>query len=255
VFLLKFPSESDRNLLFWAQEAEPSTDAENIEAINVALRSVVDGMEVERSPSASQGPPTVPGGASAPGSIRDTPAAGANIGGGEGLHSSGNVSRQDPAEPSATPAGEHLPGTRGDGMSIGASQLAAALGNIMSEAGGGIAAAGGHEALAGPPLTEVLKAERLIPLLRTHELLDRLLPFLPETFRSVEGLSEIIDSPQFKGQLAVLSHALATGQLGNEQFGLSQAGYGVAEFLKAIQRQADDEKQAGGGSGEGKDGG
>jgi len=174
------------------------------------------------------------------------------------------MSLELPQDPTATPATDSNPrsanpdrvagGGGAGGMieagGIGASQLAAALGNILS---GSEAAAGGstsnpHNNLnaalrMGPPLGEVLKAERITPLLDNAKLVERLAPFLPEEQRSPAAMAEIVNSPHFKHQLDVLSEALATGQIDTSQFGLGPPAFGVAEFLKAIQREAEKEKK------------
>jgi len=49
----------------------------------------------------------------------------------------------------------------------------------------------------------------------------RLAPFLPEQHRTPRALAELANSTQFKQQLKVFGHALATGQLDMAQFGLS----------------------------------
>jgi len=156
---------------------------------------------------------------------------------------------EQPAAPSATPAAADADaGVRAGESGIGASQLAAALGSII----GGTGAASLPAAVrgpSGPPLTEVLKADRISPLLlKNPELVERLAPYLPEEHRSAEAMVEIINSPQFKHQLAVLTQALETGQVDTSHFGLGVASYGVAEFLKAIQKEV---AKDGEGSGDG----
>ena len=151
---------------------------------------------------------------------------------------------EDPRDPSATPAAG-APAPTADNSGIGASALAAALGSILA----GSTPAGpsrGMPQLTGPSLGEVLKAERIAPLLQNPTLVVRLAQYLPEEHRSAEAMAQIIHSPQFKHQLDVLTHALATGQIDTSQFGLGPPAFGVAEFLKAIQRQADQEAEAAG---------
>lgn len=148
---------------------------------------------------------------------------------------------ENPSAPSATPAA-HASGTP-DTSGIGASQLAAALGHIMGGAAPGAGPSSASGAPSGPPLTEVLKADRVAPLLSNPQLVERLAPFLPEEHRTPEAMVEIINSPQFKQQLAVLTQALETGQVDTSHFGLGPASYGVAEFLKAIQREAGKEEE------------
>lgn len=150
------------------------------------------------------------------------------------------ASSENPTAPSATPA-LGAPTTGQGPQGIGASALAAALGNIMGGASAG-APAGMHMAgvsiPSGPPLAEVLKAERILPLLQNPALVERLAPYLPEEHRSAEAMAQIVNAPQFKHQLAVLTQALETGQVDTSHFGLGQPAFGVTEFLKAIQREA-----------------
>jgi 26S proteasome regulatory subunit N13 len=175
-----------------------------------------------------------------------------------------------PQDPNATPATDSNPrsanpGTIGGGAGssggifeaggIGASQLAAALGNILSGAAPSTNNNPNNNNVAaalrmGPPLGEVLKAERIAPLLTNNAtLVERLAPYLPEEHRTPEAMAEIVNSPQFKHQLDVLTQALAQGQISTSEFGLGASpAYGVAEFLKAIQREAEKEKKESEGS-------
>jgi len=176
------------------------------------------------------------------------------------------MSLELPQDPNATPATDSNPrsanpdsiagggGTGGvfEAGGIGASQLAAALGNILSgsEADAGGSTSNPHNNVGatalrnlGPPLGEVLKAERITPLLDNATLIEKVAPFLPEEHRSPAAIAEIVNSPQFKHQLDVLTQALATGEIDTSQFGLGPPAFGVAEFLKAIQREAEKEKK------------
>ncbi|KAL4519362.1 hypothetical protein Ndes2526A_g00450 [Nannochloris sp. 'desiccata'] len=232
VFTLKFAEEADRTLFFWAQENAAENDDAIIQSVNLALSSVLNGMDED--------------------TLGDQP-----------------MSLELPQDPNATPATDSNPrsanpdrvaggggggGTGGifEAGGIGASQLAAALGNILSGSGVEAAAGGsssnpnntiGAALRMGPPLGEVLKAERITPLLDNATLVERVAPFLPEEHRSQAAMAEIVNSPQFKHQLDVLTQALATGQIDTSQFGLGPPAFGVAEFLKAIQREAEKEKK------------
>lgn len=46
-FHLKFPRDSSRSVFFWSQEPDPKADDTAVDAINIALNSILDGMEVE----------------------------------------------------------------------------------------------------------------------------------------------------------------------------------------------------------------
>ena len=76
--------------------------------------------------------------------------------------------------------------------------------------------------------------------------------------RSQAAIAELVSTPQFRQQVALMGHALATGQLDTSHFSLPGGqGYGVAQFLAAIQRQGDEARAAneGGGGGGGGDAG
>lgn len=61
----------------------------------------------------------------------------------------------------------------------------------------------------------------------------------PPWRRSAAAIRELVSTPQFRHQVGLFSHALSTGQLDTSQFGLPPGGFGVADFLRAIQQQAD----------------
>lgn len=117
-------------------------------------------------------------------------------------------------------------------QAIGASQLAAALGSIMQQSSN-----------AGMSLSDVLRPEVVTPILTAPEMFEKLKLYLPEEFRSPDSFASILSSPQFRHQLALLSQALATGQMDASVFGLGENASGVDGFLDAIQKQADGEKE------------
>jgi len=43
IFALKFPSEPERTILFWAQDPDPASDQAFVDAANLAFNSVLDG--------------------------------------------------------------------------------------------------------------------------------------------------------------------------------------------------------------------
>lgn len=242
MFTLKFPSEPDRDLFFWAQEPQADSDTQFVNAVNAALTSVLDGeiTAFQIDPYSLclladaltncccliSKPTPIP--ILLPGMDADTDVA----------------MSEDPRDPSATPAAGAPPPTSDNIGGIGASALAAALGNILTGGTSGTGPSQGIPQLSYPSLGEVLKADRIAPLLQNPSLVARLAPYLPEEHRSTEAMAQIIHSPQFKHQLEVLTQALATGQIDTSQFGLGPPAFGVAEFLKAIQRQADQEGAA-----------
>lgn len=84
----------------------------------------------------------------------------------------------------AAAAGGAAAGGGGGNAAISASNLAAALGSILS---GAAARQAGMAAMAdpGPSLGEVLKPEAVGPLLASEEMVARLAPYLPEEHRWV----------------------------------------------------------------------
>ena len=86
------------------------------------------------------------------------------------------------AAPAAPAAAAPTAAGGGGGAAISASNLAAALGSILS---GAAARQAGMAAMAdpGPTLGDVLKPEALGPLLASEEMVARLAPYLPEEHR------------------------------------------------------------------------
>ncbi|KAG6866298.1 hypothetical protein C0991_006394 [Blastosporella zonata] len=116
---------------------------------------------------------------------------------------------------------------------------------ILRNAGSGTSAPQAPEL----SLTDILTPAVLGPLFNTHpELIPALFPHLPPDLPmppSAEVLGRIINSPQFRSALSNFDQALRTGLLGNLVRGLGlpeEAGTGVAAFLRAVQEQADQER-------------
>ena len=91
------------------------------------------------------------------------------------------------------------------------------------------------EAAAAEPvnLTEVLTAERMIPLLADPAVQERLTPNLPQDASiptRQDELKATVASPQFPPAVTTISSALASGQLGPvlAQFGLGEAAVTAA---------------------------
>ncbi|TFK73569.1 adhesion regulating molecule [Pluteus cervinus] len=112
-------------------------------------------------------------------------------------------------------------------------------------------------------LADLLTPANLTPLFTDHpELIPALFPHLPPDLPgppSAEALQRIVSSPQFRAAVAHFDQALRTGLLGNMVRGLGlpdEAGSGVVPFLRAVQEQADRERNSGGsgsGGGSGED--
>ncbi|KAF5834463.1 hypothetical protein DUNSADRAFT_8819 [Dunaliella salina] len=95
----------------------------------------------------------------------------------------------------------------------------------------------------GPGLHEVLQPEVVLPLLQNPGSLQALAEHLPEEHRTMEQLIATLQSPQFRQQVALFGTAIQTGQLDTlHQFGLQTKGFSTADFLEAIQEQADKDK-------------
>mmetsp|Transcript_5828 Transcript_5828/g.17446 ORF Transcript_5828/g.17446 Transcript_5828/m.17446 type:complete len:288 (-) Transcript_5828:177-1040(-) len=94
-----------------------------------------------------------------------------------------------------------------------------------------------------PSVSELLGPDIVIPILRDpaiEESLQSLVEHLPDGDSSPEALAELLRSPQFRQQVASLSHALQSGQ-GTEllrSFGIESdsTGNGVAALLQHLLR-------------------
>jgi hypothetical protein len=100
-------------------------------------------------------------------------------------------------------------------------------------------------------LTDILTPANLAPLFNSHpELISALFPHLPPDLPvppSAEVLQRIIHSPQFRAAVSNFDQALRTGLLAGlvRTLGLpEEAGTGVGPFLRAIQEQADRERNS-----------
>jgi hypothetical protein len=121
--------------------------------------------------------------------------------------------------------------------------MAAALAGLTRGGGGGGGTAGSgrgqQRAPAGPALSDIFTPESIGPLLRNADVRQRLLEHLPPQHAATQDLEQLMHTPQFKAQLERFSHALQSGQMDLAQFGLSPGtGFSIAEFLRAIQAQA-----------------
>ncbi|KAF8158332.1 proteasome complex subunit Rpn13 ubiquitin receptor-domain-containing protein [Crassisporium funariophilum] len=121
-----------------------------------------------------------------------------------------------------------------------------ALSNILTSMGGRTNAAAAPSDVS---LTDILTPANLTPLFNSHpELISALFPHLPPDLPlppSAEVLQRIVHSPQFRAAVSNFDQALRTGLLGGlvRTLGLpEEAGTGVGPFLRAIQEQADRER-------------
>jgi len=100
-------------------------------------------------------------------------------------------------------------------------------------------------------LSDILTPANISPLFTSHpELISTLLPHLPPDLPvppSEDALRRIINSPQFRAAVTNFDQALRTGLLGGMVRGLGlpeEAGTGIMPFLRAIQEQADRERNS-----------
>ncbi|KAJ4001737.1 proteasome complex subunit Rpn13 ubiquitin receptor-domain-containing protein [Lentinula boryana] len=110
------------------------------------------------------------------------------------------------------------------------------------------AVGGGASAPSEMSLNDILTPANMMPLFTSHpDLIPTLFPHLPPDLPmhpSSEVLQRIISSPQFRSAVSNFDQALRTGLLGGlvRQLGLpEEAGTGIEPFLRAVQRQADQE--------------
>jgi 26S proteasome regulatory subunit N13 len=202
IFALKFAEEPDRDQFFWAQEPKSEEDDAAVSSINTMLNSVLDGMDDD-------------------GGVQDSAHA----------HVHGQIQSQFA------------------GGGIDSSQLATVLGSIMGESSSGM----GHvqqslyrQSNVPDPqldleLADILTVDQLSHLLENEQAVQSLLPYLPQGHQSKDGIVKVLNSPQFKYQLHVLTEALRHGQLNTSQLGLGPPAYGMQAFLDAIERQAENE--------------
>ena len=160
----------------WVQEPDAEQDDGFQEALNLLLGSVTE----------AGAPPPLAGSSEAAE--------------GEAMEEEGE---QQPAPAPAAPVPAAPPASGSTG--INASLLAAALGNILT--GAAPAAQQRHhellrQQLEAPSLSEVLRPERVGPLLDANPALAaRLAPHLPEAFQTPAAIRQLISTSQFRHQV------------------------------------------------------
>ncbi|PFH53947.1 hypothetical protein AMATHDRAFT_136103 [Amanita thiersii Skay4041] len=156
-----------------------------------------------------------------------------------------NLSNSQPqASTSARPqASSYVPSS--DSNFQATPEQLATLQALLSRVAGNTPGASGTEY----SLTDILTPANLSPLFTSHpELIPSLFPHLPPDLPvppSPEALQRIVSSPQFRAAVSNLDQALRTGLLGGlvRSLGLpEEAGTGIEPFLRAIQEQADRER-------------
>ncbi|KDR82733.1 hypothetical protein GALMADRAFT_238237 [Galerina marginata CBS 339.88] len=205
VYVLKFSSSNQRHF-FWMQDASPARDAEFTENVNGLLQDPDFDLRWN-IPISSGGP-----------------------------EASTSTAATQPSASSSTAQ---------SGFEATPEQLATLsqmLTSISSRPGAG-------QSVPEVSLTDILTPANLAPVFNNHpELIPALFPHLPPDLPvppSAEVLQRIIHSPQFRAAVSNFDQALRTGLLGGlvRTLGLpEEAGTGVGPFLRAIQEQADRER-------------
>ncbi|KIK69613.1 hypothetical protein GYMLUDRAFT_33991 [Collybiopsis luxurians FD-317 M1] len=123
------------------------------------------------------------------------------------------------------------------------------LAQLQQLLSGAVSGRAGASAVPEISLNDILTPANITPLFTSHpELVPTLFPHLPPDLPmppSAEVVERIISSPQFRSAVSNLDQALRTGLLGGLVRGLGlpeEAGLGIEPFLRAIQRQADQER-------------
>ncbi|GAX83922.1 hypothetical protein CEUSTIGMA_g11346.t1 [Chlamydomonas eustigma] len=237
-YVLKFPSDKERNAFFWMQEPDPAADKIHAESFNRAING--GGMP----------------GAPALIAVPSSPAPQAP------QQSSSHMPQQRPvlaaslssalaaalSSAAATPAPA--------AAALSAEQLAASLLSRMASSGqqqessAAFAAAQRQALMAmsadqGPSLTEVLRPEVLTPMLsEIPEAVHRLAEYLPPEHRNEQGLVDTLSSHSFRQQLSSLGSAIQSGEVNLAQFGLQASGFSIADFLVAIDTAVSGERSS-----------
>ncbi|XP_024514845.1 26S proteasome regulatory subunit RPN13 isoform X1 [Selaginella moellendorffii] len=203
VYILKFKTD-DRKMFFWLQEPNPAGDERLCDAVNIQINQpVVEEASVEESIE------------------RDI------------------VNTADDTGKATPSGGGAVENIRNPPVQLAElQQILANLGQSLNGHGGTSRAFQDP----GPSLTDVLKPDHVLPLLEnSHQWEERLSQYLPEGKWTPEAIADLMQSPQFRQQLDMFTHALRSGQMDLQQFGIdpSQCDFTVASFLEAIQNQVE----------------
>ncbi|EFJ29244.1 hypothetical protein SELMODRAFT_92998, partial [Selaginella moellendorffii] len=202
VYILKFKTD-DRKMFFWLQEPNPAGDERLCDAVNIQINQ--PGMSFPLTMTALK-------------------FCVCSFTSDDGCASTADDTGK--ATPSGGGAVENI---RNPPVQLAElQQILANLGQSLN----------GH----GPSLTDVLKPDHVLPLLEnSHQWEERLSQYLPEGKWTPEAIADLMQSPQFRQQLDMFTHALRSGQMDLQQFGIdpSQCDFTVASFLEAIQNQVE----------------
>ncbi|KAM0789699.1 hypothetical protein ACM66B_006559 [Microbotryomycetes sp. NB124-2] len=226
VHCLKFSSSSARSF-YWHQDVDPSKDADNARRVNELIGGTIEqdepstAMDVEGETAAPVASTSTSAPAPAP---FETPAPQAR----QSASATTDVSAPPGAPKKAIGSNEQL------------AQLQVILAGLRSQS----------SSSSRPEFTlpDVLPPSEMQTILYSDpSLAERLYPFLPPTVpQTFENVSKMLTLPEFQSTLKSLDRALRTGATGPlmTSLGLPEsAALGVEAFLKAIQKQADEEKK------------
>lgn len=239
LYILKF-QQGDRKMFFWFQEEDASRDEEFVRKVNQNL----NGEEAPGADAgaANPGPSEEPRGDSSGGA--QPPPEGKKDGSDGSDEATPSDRKDNDAVPMDTAEQEEggNAGTQQDELTthpITESDLGmmAAAGVSQADLAAALLAATATsvQGSTGPSLSEVLKPDTIIPLLRNKEIQERLAEYLPEEHRHEQAILELASSPQFQQQLETFSEALQSGQLNLNAFGIPHNALTVADFLKSIE--------------------
>jgi len=243
VYLLEFKSSSKKHF-FWLQESKTDNDEENCKKINEYINSPPNPDQ-----GATSGPATGLGGidqnalfqmfgqarggssASTPGSSNAATNASIanlqNILTGMGVPSStinNFMQRQQPQQQQ-----QNTPATQ---------QVAPSTPLTSAQASN-----------SGASLSQIMNADTVLPLIMNNpDIVNQLLPLLPEERRTPEEIQSVLRSPQFQQSLEVFNSALQSGQLTDmiRQFNIQTNGgpQTIESFLTQLQSQAQQRQQS-----------
>lgn len=228
VFVLRFGTEPDRDMLFWLQEPDAGAD----DGMRRKFDGLINGHEDMEEELALAATNTATLQQSS--SVQDVNAVPSSSVG----HNIGDVTQvlgQAGGQTAASDLARLLSSMASQGPNAAAFDPSIAAALLAQMAGQR------EHHVSRPTLAEVLKPETIAPLMSSQEMLNRVSQYLPEEHRSVAALEALVHSPQFHQQVSAFSSALAAGQLDLQQFGLQPKGFSTIEFLQAIQDLVDTE--------------
>jgi len=230
IFLLEFKASSKKHF-FWLQESKDDKDDEYIKKINEYINS---------PPNPDQGASS---GASVPGLGGIDQNALFQMFGGSRTQP-GRAPAASPAAASSANASIAMNDLRNilTGMGVPASVVSGAMAQRNANAPAQSAPAQPQEP-QGASLSQIINADSVLPLIMNNpNVINQLLPLLPEERRTPEEIVQVLRSPQFQQSLETFSSALQSGQLTEmiRQFNIQTSGgpQTIESFLTQLQNQS-----------------